>query len=218
MARTATITKLDVFEAAEQLKASGKPVTQARVRDEIGGGSFSTIGPFLKEWEEGQAASQEARDNPVPESISAALGEVAGRIWKIATEEAAIGIEAARREVEELKRGHTDSIKGLQEAIEIVEGERDAAQEKADELAADIDALRADLRVQSEGRARAEAEAAAAIARADRADEERAAADARTIRAEERADRAEERADGIRAEMSKMAAALAPRAPVVGHG
>lgn len=183
MARTATITKADVFDAAEKLKSAGKPVTQVSVREILGGGSFSTIGPLVREWEAAQVDSQEAREILIPDAISLMFSEVVGRLWKTATNEAALGVEAARRELEDLRRDAASEVKEAQEAIGVVEAERDAAVVSIATLTTDLAAsqaqiarLQADLLSQSEARARAEAQAEAAAERAARSDADRAAA------------------------------------------
>jgi predicted nucleic acid-binding Zn-ribbon protein len=51
MAKPAGITQDDIIRTAEALDADGKKPTMALIRDQIGG-SFSTIGPVLKEWKE----------------------------------------------------------------------------------------------------------------------------------------------------------------------
>jgi hypothetical protein len=45
------ITREQVFEAANKLKAEGKQITMQRVRDALGEtGSFTTISRLLEEW------------------------------------------------------------------------------------------------------------------------------------------------------------------------
>lgn len=183
MARTATITKEAVFVAAQAVMDRGERPTQALVRDELGGGSFTTIGPFMKEWEAARANQAEARETEIPDALQNALAEVAGRLWKTASAEAALGVEAARREVEEMKRISASEAAETAAAIQIVEGERDEAQARGEALAAEnmdrcqlIERVQTDLRDQIERRTRAEALSEVAAARADRAEADRQAA------------------------------------------
>ncbi len=46
------ITKGQIIEATEALKASGVNPSMAAVREKLGGGSFATISPVLREWRE----------------------------------------------------------------------------------------------------------------------------------------------------------------------
>ena len=181
MARNTTITRDAVFATADELAAQlGRAPTQAQVRDALGGGSFTTIGPHMKEWEASRAERAEARETPVPDAVQAALAELAGRLWQVASSEAALGVEAARREVEDMRRDAAAEASASAEAIQIVEGERDAALAQVDALTGDLDGVRADLvrlqgdlRGQVEARTRAETQAEAANARAERSDADR---------------------------------------------
>lgn len=174
MARNTTITRDAVFTTADELAAQlGKAPTQAQVRDALGGGSFTTIGPHMKEWEAARAERAEARETSVPDTVQVALAEVAGRLWQVASTEAALGVEAARREVEDMRRDAAAEAAASAEAIQIVEGERDAALGQVEALTADLEGVRADLRGQIEARTRAETQTEAAAARADRADADR---------------------------------------------
>lgn len=182
MARNTTITREAVFEAADNLLASGETPTQIKVRDALGGGSFSTIGPLVREWELSRAEQSEARETAVPDAVQAVLSEVAGRLWKVASAEAALGVEAARREVEDMRRDAAAEAARASDAIQIVEGERDAAQVQVGALTTDLETVRAelvsvqtDLRSQVEARTRAEVLAEGANARADRAEADRQA-------------------------------------------
>ncbi len=48
------ITKDQIIEAAEALKSAGVNPSMAAVRERLGGGSFATISPVLREWRESQ--------------------------------------------------------------------------------------------------------------------------------------------------------------------
>ena len=214
MARNTTITRDAVFEAAEELAAQlGKAPTQSQVREALGGGSFTTIGPFMKEWESARAEQSESRETPVPDSVQQALAEVAGRLWKVASAEAALGVEAARREVEDMRRDAAAEEASAAEAIGIVEGERDAALVHVEGLTADLNATRADLaqvqgdlRGQSEARVRAEAQAEAATALADRADADRRVTQDRVRQAEAEAVALREMVSDQRAQLAQLGA------------
>lgn len=170
MARNTTITRDAVFATADELAEQlGKAPTQAQVRDALGGGSFTTIGPHMKEWEAARAERTEARETQVPDAVQAALAEVAGRLWQVASSEAALGVEAARREVEDMRKDAAAEAAVSAEAIQIVEGERDAALGQVEALTGDLKGVRAelvrvqtDLRGQIEARTRAEGQVEAA--------------------------------------------------------
>src|SRR5690554_3196721 len=105
------ITKEQVIDAAEQLTAEGSNPTMQAVRDRLGGGSFATISPILREWKLQKAAVTVAILE-MPTDVKAALERFGAELWKAASalantqlerlkEESALAIEAANRERDE---------------------------------------------------------------------------------------------------------------------
>jgi len=91
----------DVFEAANAIVADGGKVSVQAVRAKIGSGSFSTIGPYLKEWFSCQspASITTSPTEPVPQEIVEALVEVAPKIWFVAANLADSLIAAERTSI-----------------------------------------------------------------------------------------------------------------------
>lgn len=193
----AQITKQQVFEAADSLAESGEKITQQKIRDIIGGGSFTTIGPMLAEWQDTRAEVQKVRNVPLPDAVQGVLDDAAARLWKAASDAAALGVEAARQEVETLKAKAAAEVQEAAEVIAVVESERDAATAEAEkhrqaaEQAVQVAAL------EVEARHALEVAKVAAEVRADAA--ERAAKVAETAKAE-----ADARADEARAEIANL--------------
>lgn len=95
MGRKAAHTKEQVFQAADRLAASGQEVTATLLRDELGGGSLTTIYKHLDEW----SASKKSAPPVVmeqPESVKAAFAA----IWQAVTNEAAKEIAAIRQKAD----------------------------------------------------------------------------------------------------------------------
>lgn len=214
MARNSTITKETFFETADRLlEEQGKPPTQGQMRDALGGGSFTTIGPLMKDWEAARAEQAEARETTVPDAVQVALSEVAGRLWQVASNEAALGVEAARREVEEMRKEAAAEAASSSEAIAIVEGERDAALERIEalngdlsEVRSELDGVKKDLRGQIEARTRAETQVEAATARADRAEQERKIASEERLKVESEASSLRESNATMREKLAELSA------------
>jgi transposase-like protein len=81
-----------VNAAADALAARKERVTIASVRDELGGGSFTTLSPWVKAWKE-QHVAEAAAAEELPEEAQRA-GEAAARsIWAAARADAAERIE-----------------------------------------------------------------------------------------------------------------------------
>lgn len=167
------ISKEDVIKACVDIAATGIKPTQKLVREAVGGrGSFTTIGRFMGEWDEAQAASGATPAEPLPQAITDIMAMAAAQVWQAAVDAANLGLSAARQEIEALNKKAAEDQVANTEIVAIVENERDEAM-------AEIERLRAAV-------AHAEARAERAETKADRADE-------RADRAEARADRAEER-------------------------
>lgn len=83
---TTTSRRQAVFDAAEELKSRGQKPTLDAIR-EITGGSYSTLGPLLKEWRD----QDEARRKEVPEvpsDLTTLAGNLAFSFWATAMKEA----------------------------------------------------------------------------------------------------------------------------------
>jgi colicin import membrane protein len=100
MARTG-ITREQVFEAANKLKADGASITMQRVRDALGEtGSFSTISRLLEEWRAADTMRDRETLPEVPEVADRAMQGAVRELWRIAAAAAHREIAAAREEAE----------------------------------------------------------------------------------------------------------------------
>lgn len=130
------ITTADIHAAADQITAAGQPPTLAAVRAALGGGSFTTISEAMKGWK----AAQQAAATPIREAAPAAvierMGELAAEVWGVA-----IGMA-------------NDRLASEREALEATRQEMEQAQQEAaelaDQLAADLDAARAQIEHQAQ--------------------------------------------------------------------
>lgn len=122
----AMVTKETVFGAADSLTAKGASVTQIAVRDELGGGSFSTISVFLKEWRDAHAPAMVAVVESAPAALKERLEALLATAWSEASAAANARLEAATAAAEA-------SAKTLQR-------ERDDALAFADRVSSTVDA------------------------------------------------------------------------------
>lgn len=79
-----TATKTTVFKAADQLAAEGRIPTFTSVREKLGGGSYSTIGKYLKEWKDTPGRGHP----PLPDALKTALLRLGTELWVTALKEA----------------------------------------------------------------------------------------------------------------------------------
>ncbi|QSJ20326.1 DNA-binding protein [Nostoc sp. UHCC 0702] len=78
----AGITQEQVWNACEKLYAEGKPVTNEKVRFELGqSGSYATIGKHVKTWKERPDAEISVKDYPIPEQLKPVYEEMNQAHW-----------------------------------------------------------------------------------------------------------------------------------------
>lgn len=77
------ITQAQVFNAADQISASGQAPTVASVRTKLGTGSYTTITAMLRAW---KANAETADDTPsdVPQEVTDALERAGQIVWQAA--------------------------------------------------------------------------------------------------------------------------------------
>lgn len=73
----------EILLAIESLTRRGKKVDQKSIRDEMGGGSYATIAPVLREYRRGMPAP-EATDTPLPLRVTSELNQFGRGLWDAA--------------------------------------------------------------------------------------------------------------------------------------
>lgn len=79
-------TKIRILEAIERINARGDKVTNVSVKNELGGGSFSTISPYVKQWRESQRVTTPTVT--LPDHIRERGIQLMGAIYQECEEEA----------------------------------------------------------------------------------------------------------------------------------
>jgi hypothetical protein len=203
MARTATVTRDEIFAAADAIVKEGGNPTLATVRERVGGGSYTTISAAMEVWRRERVQQEPAtrKEEPIPDALV-----VHARAWW----------EAAIKLATEKLQAERDAL-----AVERRESERQRqeAADLADQLAAELDEARAQI-VRLEGadkrlevakaesdQARREAERARIAEQAVQARLEAAAREMEDLRqrvreAEERARKAGEGAAELRGRLA----------------
>jgi hypothetical protein len=121
--------KTKIFAICEELQKSGVKPTLEKVREALGGGSFSTINPILKEWKEQQATS-EPPVLELPAEALQAVSQAAALIWKIASDKATELTNSIKTEFETLLK---EAVAEKEEALkEIARLEQTTAKLTAD--------------------------------------------------------------------------------------
>jgi colicin import membrane protein len=126
------ITKEQVFEAAEALLAAGLTPKVASVREKLGKGSFSTVGPLLKEWFEGNKPPEAPKKEETPKAVE----DLASGMWTAAL---GIALESLEGERQEIENQRLEMQEEKQEAVEF-----------ADKLVEEVEQLRTQLQESKE--------------------------------------------------------------------
>jgi len=186
------ITQSQIHAAADALAASGQQPTMQSVRQHLGSGSYSTIGPALQDWRaqrQQQAASAPVAGEPVPAQVAEQASALAAHVWAAALALADGRLAAERAALEQVRAE--------------AEAERAEAVAAADALQAELDTLQAEL---AQARQQAQAEQQQAAQALEQA---RAALDAARLEQARLAGQVE-------AEQRQIAALLARLEPVAG--
>ncbi|OAI16610.1 hypothetical protein A1507_11750 [Methylomonas koyamae] len=157
MGRKALHTQEQVFQAADELAASGIEVTPTTLRDALGGGSLTTIYKHIDAWQATRLTAPAPIILEMPDSVKAAFAQCwqaaaseAGKEIAAIRESADAEIKATKRRLDEAvlaieqleQEAEMDAIR-LEEAETSLAAERSAAQHAATEAAAREAALSA---------------------------------------------------------------------------
>jgi len=203
-----TITKEKILETAERLKAEGKNPTQVTVRAALGGGSFATIGPVLKDWKDGQKEDHALAEIQVPEAITDRLEQLQGAVWQAAVDEAERRLTAERESLKAAQGAAAAEVAEQLESVATLEAEAEQLRQTIERLVSETEAQAStvqrletelsDVKANAEKRIHAEHETASkegwrADAAAERA--ERAEAQLAAVQQDAKADREVARTD-----------------------
>lgn len=139
------ITLAEIYAVADKIAESGQQPTLAAVRAALGGGSYTTISEAMKHWKaERQAATAPIRE-AAPAAVLERMGDLAADIWGVA-----IGMA-------------NDRLASERQALDMTRQELENAQQEAaelaDQMAAELEAMRAQIEQQAEALKAAEAQA-----------------------------------------------------------
>lgn len=116
------VDKEGVFEAAEALITKGVKPTMENVREELGGGSFATISPLLREWRETQGGKAAAVVE-LPDDVKAAVERSGRLLWEEACKVATKRVLAAEERLNEVEMARQKEEKQFEAEIGKLEGQ-----------------------------------------------------------------------------------------------
>ena len=145
------ITQEGIFNAADALAERGERPTLAKIREAVGGGSYTTISQAMDAWRLQREAVEEAQRVPIPDAILAGHQNLLAQVWNAAQDAAAARLENERRAFadarardEAEKREAVQAADELMEQLDTARAERDAAATAKAELEDRVTALAKD--------------------------------------------------------------------------
>nr|MDT0251534.1 DNA-binding protein [Endozoicomonas sp.] len=113
------ITREEIIRAAEAVEQSGEKPTMASVREHLGGGSFATISPVLREWRDGRTISK-AIVLDMPGELKTVMERQASEFWQAASTLANEKLMTVQREAESaVSDAHAERDETLQEVTRL---------------------------------------------------------------------------------------------------
>lgn len=143
-----------ILEVAEQLLARhGSVPTVEAVREALGGGSFSTISPVLREWRNQQRITSVTAGD-IPPKVKEALEQASAALWGTFREEIEERVareqEAAQKRSEEATGERDEALREVARLEALLEEERSKAQTERESLRVERDEARQNLAVARE--------------------------------------------------------------------
>lgn len=146
------LTTADIHAAADQLHADGINPTQTKVREHLGGGSFSTIGEALKTWKQELQEHEQLKQTDMPDSLRDESTVFIAKLWQAADQIANERLTAERQALA-IERAKTQAeIDDANEAIAALEAEQletlnllKATEDRATKATADVETLTAEI-------------------------------------------------------------------------
>ena len=132
--------KEKIIAAAEKLEAQGVNPTQVTVREALGGGSFATIGPVLKEWKESKKENHALTEIQVPEAIIERLEQLQGAVWQAAVDEAERRLVVEREALKVAQAQALAEVVEQRESVAALETEAEMFKAKIADLEASAEA------------------------------------------------------------------------------
>lgn len=142
------LTTADIHAAADKLHEQGITPTQTKVREALGGGSFSTIGEALKSWKQELQEHEQLKQTDMPDSLRDESTVFIAKLWQAADQIANERLTAERQALA-IERAKTQAeIDDANEAIAALEAEQletlnllKATEDRATKATADVETL-----------------------------------------------------------------------------
>ena len=125
-------TKEDVFTAANELVKAGKLPRITAIHQIIGGGSYTTISNFLKEWESANLQEAPTEEMVLPDFMASEADFLVRKLWRTALDGAEMRVQSER---EQLRSREAVINEDMQQAIDMANSNSEKIDQLEDQLA-----------------------------------------------------------------------------------
>jgi hypothetical protein len=101
-----------ILEVIKELEGQGKELTVTAVREQLGTGSFSTIGAVLSDWRQSKAKEARPAVPEPPESVRGLFGQLWAEAWAAVMRVHEPERQAFARDRQEFERGKGEMLSG----------------------------------------------------------------------------------------------------------
>ena len=174
---TNKVTRAEIFAAADEIAAAGGKLTLEAIRQRVGG-SFTTLSPAFRAWQEQREAEAKAATPPggsLPDTLQSQLAELGARLWAEAARQADDRLQTERDEVQAERQKLAEESRSIAETADRLARQVDELQARCAKLDEGAGRLRADLETARQDSTQAAAQAAADRQLADELREQLAA-------------------------------------------
>jgi hypothetical protein len=121
------LTEQQIFDAAEQVRESGKVPSALNIREITQTGSLGTIQKFLRKWRHQETVSS-ASVNPPPEPVLNAVRQFSEQLWQLALQNsekaASLKVRQANEHEQEAQRDTDEAMENVEKLQQELELER----------------------------------------------------------------------------------------------
>lgn len=117
------VTEHQVHTIADRLHQAGERPTLAKIRQELGGGSFTTISEAMKLWHARHAEDQELKHVDVPDAVLDRVQQTTGALWRAAMEEADKRLTGEREAMVVKEKAIIAELEEARDAVKTLEAE-----------------------------------------------------------------------------------------------
>ncbi|MCG5531328.1 DNA-binding protein [Halorhodospira halochloris] len=123
-----------IYAVADAIAERGENPTINKVRQELGGGSYTTISDAMRHWRTKQKEEQALAETKLPESLQDRLHKTGAELWQTAVNEAERRLAERHKEFEAQKEDLNSQLADAHEAIQSLEQEYAQAKTRIEEL------------------------------------------------------------------------------------